>query len=69
MQVQLNISQYTQTNKHCRGKPINNYKAYSGAVNRLKSLRYNGFWAILGDLRKNWDFQALRFNAILGDLR
>jgi hypothetical protein len=27
------------------------------------------FWAILGDLRKNWDFQALRFNAILGDLR
>ena len=25
MQVQLNISQYTQTNKHCRGKPINNY--------------------------------------------
>jgi hypothetical protein len=27
------------------------------------------FWAILGDLRKNWDFQALRFNVILGDLR
>ena len=27
------------------------------------------FWAILGDLRKNWDFQALRFNAILGGLR
>jgi hypothetical protein len=27
------------------------------------------FWAILGDLRKNWDFHALRFNAILGDLR
>jgi hypothetical protein len=27
------------------------------------------FWAILGDLRKNWDFKALRFNAILGDLR
>jgi hypothetical protein len=25
-------------------------------------------WAILGDLRENWDFQALRFNAILGDL-
>jgi hypothetical protein len=49
MQVQLNISQYTQTNKHCRGKPINNYKAYSGAVNRLKSLRFN---AILGDLRR-----------------
>jgi hypothetical protein len=22
------------------------------------------FWAILGDLRKNWDFQALRFKAI-----
>ena len=42
------------------------HKAYSGAVNRLKSLWDN---AILGDLRKNWDFQALRFNAILGDLR
>jgi hypothetical protein len=27
------------------------------------------FWAILGDLRKNWDCQALRFNAILGDIR
>jgi hypothetical protein len=27
------------------------------------------FWAILGDLRKNWDFEALRFNANLGDLR
>ena len=27
MQVQLNISQYTQTNKHCRGKPINNYSS------------------------------------------
>jgi hypothetical protein len=26
------------------------------------------FWTILGDLRKNLDFQALRFNAILGDL-
>jgi hypothetical protein len=25
-------------------------------------------WEILGDLGKNWDFQALRFNAILGDL-
>jgi hypothetical protein len=27
------------------------------------------FWAILGDLRKNWDFQALRFKAISGDFK
>jgi hypothetical protein len=46
-------------------------KAYSGAVNRLKSLWDN---AILGDFRQfkeklGLSSTAMRFNAILGDLR